>query len=205
MSWVNQGSPSFIELHNSLLSKAVCGRHQGIFFSFFLRIVFFIFPTGKFFLKLLMFSFLSFDSKRFTVVRAMGLQINRCKNCWFLRENFFLQHTPDHPCHPATPNGSEDSRLLWLCSGCHIEVWRPRRWCGAFTLSCPPPPGGLVPSLSTTQVCSTPAAVISPPAPMWRESLSLLYPQTRTLTHLINSKLCLVLWPSFVSRVMVAN
>lgn len=134
MSWVNQGSPSFIELHNSFLSKAVCGRHQ-VFFFFCLRIFFFISPTGKFFLKLLIFSFLSFDSKRFTVVRAVGLQIDRCKYCWFLTKNFFLQHTPGRPAtqpHLMALRGR-------VCSGCHTEVWQPQRWCGAFTLSCPPP------------------------------------------------------------------
>lgn len=156
---------------------------------FFLRFFFPfpISPTGKFFLKLSMviFCFSSLDYKTFIVAWAVGVQINRCDNCGFLLENFFLQHIPwrvlaAHSCLMALRSG--------VCSGSGFAL--------AATLKCDDHSGGGV-GLSLPLPLSTrgwsvlifnysaalvPDPVISPPASMFfTESLSSLYPHI--LTH----------------------
>lgn len=159
MSWVNQGSPSFIELHNSLPSKAGWGRHQQVlllFSSFSEFCSLSVSPTGKFFQKLLMgvFCFVSFDSKRFIVVRAIGYKPMDAMSAGSPGELF----PPTHPLAgptPFTPSGSEESCLLGSSFplGARLERDDHRGGVG-FRSHCPSPPGGSESPCSTTQVLS---------------------------------------------------
>lgn len=144
MSWVNQGSPSFIELRNSFLSKAGWGRHQEVLllFFFFLRILSFLFPLLENLSETtdgcVLFCFVfSFDSKRFKVARAMGYKSMEVMSAGFSWRTF-SSNTPPSQAYPIRTSGSEESCLLGSSFplGARFKRHDPRG-SGAFTPAAP--------------------------------------------------------------------
>lgn len=75
--------------------------------------------------------FVSFDSKGVRVVRAMGGQINRCDNFWFLLETFFLHQTFYRVLASRRPWAVLPAPAL-ASSSCQNEEWWPQRWPWGF-------------------------------------------------------------------------
>lgn len=82
--------------------------------------------------------FVSEDSKRFLFARALGAQVNRCDNCWFLSENGFLYTSSKYSGlllqNPQLP-------CLWLSSMARLKREDHNGGRGGFPPHCPSPSG----------------------------------------------------------------